>query len=150
MIVGFNATSITAAATPINQRFGISDESFPNSFWPVVAWNGGAALAPMIVLPIMEKYGMRTGYLTCYVLFTVFVIPQAVAPNFPALIICRFFAGCCGGVLQDVMDGIIADIWAGADQRSLPVTIYVFSLLSGVTLGPVIGGAIVGALYWRW
>jgi MFS family permease len=48
------------------------------------------------------------------------------------------------------MDGIIADIWAGADQRSLPVTIYVFSLLSGVTLGPVIGGAIVGALYWRW
>ena len=150
LIVGLNSTSITAAATPINQRFGISDESFPNSFWPVTAWNSGAALAPMVVLPIMEKYGMRAGYLICYILFTAFVIPQAVAPNFPTLIICRFFAGCCGGVLQDVMDGIIADIWADSKQRSLPVTIYVFLLLAGVTPGPVVGGVIVSTLYWRW
>jgi MFS family permease len=150
LIVGINSTSITAAATSINKRFGVSDESFPNSFWPVTAWNGGAALAPMVVLPIMEKYGMRTGYLICYGLFTAFVIPQAVAPNYTTLIVCRFIAGCCGGVLQDVMDGVIADIWAGPEQRSLPVTIYVFSLLGGVTLGPVTGGAIVSTLYWRW
>jgi MFS family permease len=150
LIVGVNSTSITAAATPINQRFGISDVGFPNSFWPVTAWNGGAALAPMVVLPIMEKYGMRTGYLVCYVLFTIFVVPQALAPNFATLIVCRFIAGCCGGVLQDVMDGMIADVWAGAEHRSLPVTIYVFSLLAGVTLGPVIGGAIVSTMYWRW
>ena len=148
--MGLNATSITAAATTINQRFGVNDENFPNSFWPVTAWNGGAALAPMVILPLMEKYGMRTCYLICYSLFTAFVVPQAVAPNFSTLIVCRFFAGCCGGVLQDVMDGIIADIWEGATQRSLPVTIYVFSLLAGVTLGPVIGGAIVNTLYWRW
>jgi MFS family permease len=148
--VGLNATSITTAATTINQRFGVGDEKFPSSFWPVTAWNGGAALAPMVILPVMEKYGMRTGYLICYGLFTAFVIPQAVTPNFLTLIVCRFFAGCCGGVLQDVMDGIIADIWEGATQRSLPVTIYVFSLLAGVTLGPVIGGAIVSTLYWRW
>ena len=148
--MGINSTSITAAATPINQQFDISDAKFPNSFWPVTAWNGGAALAPMIVLPIMEKYGMRTGYLICYILFTIFVIPQAVAPNFQTLIVCRFFAGCCGGVLQDVMDGMIADVWAGAEQRSLPVTIYVFSLLAGVTLGPIIGGAIVSTMHWRW
>jgi MFS family permease len=48
------------------------------------------------------------------------------------------------------MDGVIADLWAGAEQRSLPVTIYVFSLLVGVTIGPVIGGAIVSTMYWRW
>lgn len=150
LIVGVNSTSITAAAIPINQRFGISDKNFPNSFWPVTAWNGGAALAPMVVLPIMEKHGMRTGYLICYILFTIFVIPQAFAPNFATLIVCRFFAGCCGGVLQDVMDGMIADVWAAPEQRSLPVTIYVFSLLVGVTLGPVIGGAIVSTMYWRW
>lgn len=147
LIVGLNSTSITAATTPINRRFGISDDNFPNSFWPVTAWNSGAAIAPMIVLPIMEKYRMKTGYLICYSLFTAFVVPQAVAPNFPTLIICRFFAGCCGGVLQDVMNGIIADIWTGAEQRSLPVTIYVFSLLAGVTLGPVISGAIVSSLH---
>jgi MFS family permease len=150
LIVGLNSTSITAASIAINRRFDISDGTFPNSFWPVVAWNGGAALAPMLVLPIMEQYGMRTGYLVCYSLFTIFVIPQAVAPNFATLIACRFIAGCCGGVLQDVMDGVIADIWPGAEKRSLPVTLYVFSLLAGVTLGPVMGGAVVSTLNWRW
>ena len=85
-----------------------------------------------------------------YGLFVVFVIPQAVAQNFATLIVCRFFAGCCGGVLQDAMDGIIADIWEGATARSNPVSCYVFSLLAGVALGPVLGGAVVGSIYWRW
>jgi len=85
-----------------------------------------------------------------YALFVIFVIPQSVAPNFATLIVTRFIAGCCGGVLQDAMDGIIADTWAEPVDRSLPVTYYVFSLLAGVTLGPVIGGAVVGRLYWRW
>ncbi|KAI4159981.1 MAG: hypothetical protein LQ342_006109 [Letrouitia transgressa] len=48
------------------------------------------------------------------------------------------------------MDGIIADIWAEATERSLPVTFYVFSLLVGVAFGPVLGGAVIGSLYWRW
>jgi MFS family permease len=78
------------------------------------------------------------------------VVPQAVAPNFATLIISRFIAGSAAGVLQNGMDGIIADIWKDAMQRSLPVTIYVFGLLAGVSLGPVMGGAIIERLSWRW
>lgn len=63
LIVGFNATAITSAALEINDRFGISDEHFPHSFWPVTSWGLGAALAPMVVLPIMEDFGMRIEYL---------------------------------------------------------------------------------------
>ena len=48
------------------------------------------------------------------------------------------------------MDGIIADIWSSATERSLPVTCYVFALLAGVSFGPVLGGTVVGSLYWRW
>jgi MFS family permease len=83
-------------------------------------------------------------------LFVIFVIPQAVARNFGTLIASRFLAGCCGGVLQDVMDGIIADIWSSATDRSLPVTCYVFVLLAGVSFGPVMGGAVTSSLSWRW
>jgi len=63
LIVGLNSTSITSAAIEINERFGVSDEKFPHSFWPVTAWNTGAALAPMVILPIMEEFGFRIGYL---------------------------------------------------------------------------------------
>lgn len=149
-VVGFNATALTAASSLTNTTFSISDSSFPNSVWPVTAWNTGAALAPMVVLPIMEDYGTRSGYLIVYMIFLIFVIPQAVAKNFATFIVCRFFAGCAGGVLQDVMDGIIADIWEGATERSLPVSCYVFALLGGVSIGPVVGGAIVQSLGWRW
>lgn len=149
-IVGLNATAFTAAVSQTNATFDVSDAAFPNSVWPVTAWNTGGALAPMVVLPIMEEHGTRPGYLMTYIIFLLFVIPQAVAQNFATFIICRFFAGCCGAVLQDAMDGIIADIWAKATQRSLPVSCYVFALLTGVSIGPVVGGAIVQRLGWRW
>jgi MFS family permease len=150
LVVGLNATGITSAATPINERFGISDSHFPHSFWPVASWTVGAAILPMVILPLMETHGVRPGYLLSYAAFFIFVIPQAVAQNFSTLIVCRFFAGSAAGVLQNGMDGIIADIWRGAAQRSLPVTIYVTALLVGVSLGPVFGGLIVQYYSWRW
>lgn len=62
-IVGVNSTSITSASEDISHRFNFSDEHFPNSFWPVTSWNAGAAVAPLVVLPLMEGVGVRTGYL---------------------------------------------------------------------------------------
>lgn len=149
-VVGLNATGIASAPSPINERFDVSDANFPNSFWPIASWTIGAAIVPMIILPLMEKYGTRPGYLLCYGVFFVFIIPQAVSRNFATLVVCRFIAGSAAGVLQNGMDGIIADIWDGPVQRSLPVTIYVTCLLAGVSLGPVYGGVIVHNLYWRW
>ena len=149
-IVGFNATALTAAVSHTNASFNVSDDAFPNSVWPITAWNAGAALAPMVVLPIMEDYGTRRGYLVTYVFFLVFIIPQAVAQNFASFTVCRFFAGCGGGVLQNAVDGIIADMWVEATQRSLPVSCYMFALLAGASIGPVFGGAIVQRLDWRW
>ncbi|MCJ1308688.1 hypothetical protein MMC25_002342 [Agyrium rufum] len=148
--VGLNATGIASAPTPINERFSISDEHFPNSFWPIASWTVGAAIVPMAVLPLMEEHGVYWGYVLSYTLFFILVIPQAVAPNFATLVATRFFGGGAAGVLQNGMDGIIADIWPGAVGRSLPVTIYVTGLLVGVTLGPVYGAVVVHNLYWRW
>jgi MFS family permease len=148
--VGLNATGISSAATPINKRFGISDQHFPNSFWPIASWTVGAAIVPMIILPLMEEHSVYWGYMISYTIFFLLVIPQAVAQNFATLVISRFFGGGAAGVLQNGMDGIIADIWQGAVSRSLPVTIYVAGLLIGVTLGPVYGAVIVHNMYWRW
>lgn len=62
-LVGINSTAPTSAATEINERFGVSDAHFPNSFWLVTAWNVAAGVVPMIVLPLMETFGIRWWYL---------------------------------------------------------------------------------------
>lgn len=65
---GINALSISSAASEINERFGISDENFPNSYWTVTSWNFGAALFPLVVVPALEDFSVRVGYLVRYFL----------------------------------------------------------------------------------
>ena len=61
--IGINALSISSASVSINKQFHISDQSFPNSYWTVTTWNLGAAIAPVIGLPLMESFGVRNVYL---------------------------------------------------------------------------------------
>lgn len=62
-LVGLNSTAPTSAAIEIGERFHVSDETFPNSFWLVTAWNVAAGVVPMFVLPLMETFGIRLWYL---------------------------------------------------------------------------------------
>lgn len=63
LIFQMNGTSITVAAVEINRTFGISDASFPNSYWPVTSWTLGGATVTLIILPLMEDFGLRDSYI---------------------------------------------------------------------------------------
>lgn len=84
-----------------------------------------------------------------YLVFTAMVIPQALAQNFATLLVVRAIAGLVGGVLQNLLEQVAPDVWATDKQRNLPITLYTFVYISGVTLGPVLG-AVVHELSWRW
>ena len=62
LMVGINALSIASAASDINEAFGVSDATFPNSYWTVTAWNVGAMVGPVLGLPLMENFGVRLIY----------------------------------------------------------------------------------------
>lgn len=145
-----NGTIITVAHAAINQDFGVSDATFPNSYWPVASWTLGGALSMMTILPLMEDFGIRWPFLATYFIFILFIIPQAVAQNFATLIITRFFAGACVSILANTTGAIICDIWEGDVGRTIPMSLFVTTYLVGSTLGPVIGGAIFEFLSWRW
>ncbi|QDS69109.1 hypothetical protein FKW77_010248 [Venturia effusa] len=149
--VGINATAVLSAVTEITSDFHIDEASFSYSYFLVTAWNLAAATCPLFVLPVMEDMGVRPFYLSVYLLFIIFVMVQAVAPNFATLIVARVIAGACGGVLQNSVDGIAADLWQNDKRnRTTSLTLYTLSLLGGVTFGPVFGGAIIRSLNWRW
>ncbi|PKY00464.1 MFS multidrug transporter [Aspergillus campestris IBT 28561] len=148
-IVGLNATSITTAAEPISRDFDLSNGFFEYNFFAVTAWNAAAAIVPLATLPLMETYGMRVGFVTSYILFTIFIIPQALAQNFATLVVCRAIAGAFGGTLQNSADGLASNIFLSHRERVFPLTLYVFTLVFGVTMGPVLGAAFQ-PLGWRW
>ncbi|KAJ4151103.1 hypothetical protein LMH87_011820 [Akanthomyces muscarius] len=148
-IVGLNATSITTASDIISDEFSLGSGIIEYNFFAVTAWNAAAAFVPLVTLPLMDTYGVRWGYLTCYIIFTIFLIPQALAQNFATLVVCRAIAGAVGGTLQNAADGIAANLFLHNHERVLPLTGYVFSLVFGVTMGPVLG-AVVEPLNWRW
>lgn len=151
LLVGMNSTAILSATNEVAEKFNIDTTGFDYTFFLVTAWNAGAAIVPLFVLPAMEDFGVRPIYLTLYVLFIIFVMVQAVAMNLATLIVARVIAGSCGGVLQNAVDGMAADLWdKDTKRRSLSLSVFIFALLGGVTFGPVMGGLIIKYLGWRW
>ena len=150
-LAGIDATSITSGLTQIAERYSIDDSSFQCTYFTVTAWSTGAAIIPLFILPLMEEFGIRKYYLAIYVLFMCWIAGAALSPNFGSLVVFRFLAGSCGGALQNVLDGIAADVWKDdIGRRTESLTVYTFCLVGGVTFGPVFGGVITRYLYWRW
>ncbi|KAL8793384.1 MAG: hypothetical protein Q9195_003970, partial [Heterodermia aff. obscurata] len=146
LLVGLNATT---PSQDVADTFHIDDSGFPNSFWPTTVWNTGAAIGPLIGLPLLENFGVRNGYLLSYFVFTVMIVPQAVAQNFATLLVTRTIAGFFAGIVQNAMETLIADMWFTDDKRNLPITLFTFLYIAGVTLGPTLD-TIVKFLSWRW
>ncbi|KAF2120230.1 multidrug transporter [Lophiotrema nucula] len=149
-VVQMNGTMMTSAAEQINASFSISDEHFPHSYWPVLSWNLGGAAAPMLALPLMERFGVRWSYLFIYVLLILFLVPQALAQNFATLIATRIITGGASGVLANITSGIVSDIWKEGRSKSFGISFWIWGLLAGLSVGPVIGSVIVLYASWRW
>lgn len=84
-----------------------------------------------------------------YVLFVIFIIPQAVAQTYTTLVVTRFFAGVFGSIGQNAVANVIGDLFVGV-ENTLPSVFFLWAYLTGFTLGPVFGSAIVQFLDWRW
>ena len=81
----------------------------------------------------MENFGVRWSYLVIYAVLIIFIIPQALAKNFATLIISRTFAGAFGGTVQNAAEGVAANLFKTSQERLTALTVYIFTLLAGVT-----------------
>lgn len=149
-VVQINGTAMTSAAEVINASFHITDEHFPHSYWPVLSWNLGGAAAPLIALPLMENFGVRRSYLVIYVVLIIFLVPQVLAKNFATLIIARIFTGGSSGVLANITSAIVSDIWRDGRSKSFSTSLWIWGLLAGLSMGPVLGSVTLRYTNWRW
>jgi MFS family permease len=88
-------------------EFGISQANFPWLYWATASWNVGAAVFPLLFVPLTENTGRMPGYFGAYILFLIWLIPSATAPNFATLIVTRFFGGGASSVSINIVGGTI-------------------------------------------
>lgn len=78
---------------------------------PISLFLVGYVLGPLIFGPLSETYGRRIIMLSSFVLFTLFTLACALAPNWPAFLIFRLFCGINASSPIAVVGGLYADVF---------------------------------------
>lgn len=143
ILTGLPAGSYGAGNDWMVSRFNVQNEPFPNLYWATCSWNVGAALFPLVFVPLTENTGRMPGYFFAYIAFELFLSGSAFADNFATLVVTRFFGGGASSVSINIVGGSISDVWKGDKARSIPMSLFGFTSVAGIALGPFIGSAIV-------
>ncbi|GKZ67838.1 hypothetical protein AnigIFM50267_002390 [Aspergillus niger] len=145
-----NGTMATVAHFEFAEVFNINETSFPHTYWIVTTWALGGACSALFILPLTEDFGTRPVFLSTYLMFICFLVPQAVAQNYATLVATRFFSGGCAAILANTAAGVAGNVWSTEWSRSVPVSLYILGYMAGSSMGPVMGAAIFQSLGWRW
>jgi len=96
----------------------------------------GYCFGPLILAPISEMYGRCPVYNVCNMLYVVFNIACAVAPNMSSLIVFRLFAGIAGSCPLTIGAGSLADM-ISQEKRGGAMAAWALGPLLGPVVGPV-------------
>lgn len=109
----------------------------------------GYCVGPLIIAPLSELYGRLIIYHANNIIFIIFTIACAVAPDIGSLCFFRFIAGCAGSCPLTIGGGSIADMFV-QEKRGGAMAIFALGPLLGPVIGPVAGGYLAQAAGWRW
>ncbi|KAE8388617.1 major facilitator superfamily domain-containing protein [Aspergillus alliaceus] len=109
----------------------------------------GFAFGSLVSAPFSETFGRNVVYISTMVLFLLFIMAAALAPNLPSHLVFRFIAGFFGSTPLSCAGGTVADLWDPV-QKTYAFIIYAIPALGGAILGQMIGSFIPSTLGWRW
>ncbi|CDM35105.1 Major facilitator superfamily [Penicillium roqueforti FM164] len=146
LIVVLYSTSYTSGITLMAEEFGQSRIIVTLG---LTFYLFGLAIGSMFMAPLSEVYGRKPVCVICLAVFTVLIIPCALAKSVTALIVIRFIAAFFGSVMISTAPGMVADL-VDDEHRALAISVWSIGPLNGPVIGPVIGGFVTEYLGWRW
>lgn len=139
--------SIVNVALPTLQE--VFHTSFATVQWVVVSYLLVVTSLMLGVARLADMIGKRRIYLTGMVLFTLGSLLCGIAPSIGFLIGFRAFQGLGAVMLQALGMAIVTEAFPPTERgRALGITGTIVSV--GISLGPTIGGVLIGAAGWRW
>lgn len=133
--------------TALQKVFHVPDG--PETILPATTFLIGFVLGPLVFAPLSEQYGRRPILISTLCLYIIFSMACALAPNWAAFLIFRFFSGTFASPPMSVTGGSIADVFDEKVSRGKANVWW----STGTLLGPLAGPVASGYLYpysWRW
>ncbi|OCK91496.1 uncharacterized protein K441DRAFT_208736 [Cenococcum geophilum 1.58] len=118
-----------------------SKRTFSKSIFGYGELERGCCAVSARFCPLMENTGRMPGSFVAYIIFKIFLFPSAFAQKFATLVVTRLFGGGASSVSINIVGGSISDVWRGDKARSPPMSLFGFSSVAGITLGPFVGSA---------
>ncbi|PYI11993.1 MFS general substrate transporter [Aspergillus sclerotiicarbonarius CBS 121057] len=109
----------------------------------------GFACGSLLSGPFSETFGRNAIYLTTMLLFLIFIMASALAPNLQAHLVFRFIAGFFASTPLSCAGGTVADLWDPV-EKAYAFPAYAIPAFIGPMLGQMIGSYIPATLGWRW
>ncbi|TVY18253.1 putative efflux pump kojT [Lachnellula arida] len=143
------ASSVDSAALPqAAEDFGVSEvvEILATGIF-LVGFGFGALFAG----PISETVGRNPVYIVTMIIYMIWIMASALAPNIGAQLVFRFLAGVFGSTPLTCAGGSLSDIW-NPIERGYAFPLFANAALMGPILGPVVGGFVgqSALVSWRW
>ncbi|KAJ5313207.1 uncharacterized protein N7443_000091 [Penicillium atrosanguineum] len=109
----------------------------------------GYVTGPLAFGPLSELYGGRPVMVGTFVLFTIFTLAYAVAPDWLALIIFRVICGICASSPIAITGGLFADVYRSPPARGRTMALSMAVTTAGPHFAPLVAG-FIAPVVWRW
>jgi MFS family permease len=84
---------------------------------------GGLGLGPLVLAPLSEFYGRKPIYIVSLLLFTIWIVPCALAQNIQTMLVARFISGFVGAAFTSVAGGTVGDLFT-KNKLLAPMMVY--------------------------
>ncbi|KND94032.1 Polyamine transporter 3 [Tolypocladium ophioglossoides CBS 100239] len=142
-------SALPSMAVPsIAREFGVT--STEQKVLPISVFLIGYVLGPVIWGPLSEHLGRRHLTIATFAAFSLFTMACALAPSWPALLVCRMFCGVFASAPIAIVAGIIADVYGEPRTRGRAFAVFIVTTIFGPLLSPIVSGFTSSTIGWRW
>lgn len=117
--------------------------------WMVTAYLLALGVAQTTTGWLADRFGQKQVFLGALVGFAVMSLAVAVAPTFPAVVGARVVQGLCGGLIIPLASSLAFGIFPEG-KRGTAVGMTGTVVMLAPSIGPLLSGAVVSGLGWRW